>query len=78
MRRVLRTFWTVLREVAFALSAQPSRPGASPAERANKAAQTERLRQAPEATLLDAARQVGAEGAKAALGQPTPAARRRS
>ena len=77
MRRVLTTFWSVLRELALALVAQPSRPGATRAEREGKAAQAERLREAPDATPLDAARQVGAEVGKAALGQPTPYARRK-
>ncbi|KQR15543.1 hypothetical protein [Deinococcus sp. Leaf326] len=77
MWRVVTTLWTVLRELALALMAQPSRPGATRPERDSKAAQAERLREAPDARLLDAARQVGAEVGKTALGQPTPAARRR-
>ena len=76
MRRVLTTFWSVLRELVLALVAQPSRPGATRAEREGKAAQAERLREAADATALDAARQVGAKMGKAALGQPTPYARR--
>lgn len=77
MRRILLTLRSVLRELAFALVAQPSRPGATRAERGGKAAQAERLREAPDATPLEAARQVGAEVSKAALGQPTPYARRK-
>lgn len=64
MRRVLTTFWSVLRELVFALVAQPSRPGATRAERDGKAAQAERLREAADATALDAAWQVGAEMAR--------------
>lgn len=76
MRRVLTTSWSVLRELVFALAAQPGRPGATRAERDGKAAQAERLREAPDATPLEAARQVGAEVGKAAVGQSTPYARR--
>lgn len=81
MRRVLTALltalWSVLRELVFALVAQPSRPGATRAEREGQAAQAERLRDAPDATPLETARQVGAEVGKAAIGQPTPYARRR-
>lgn len=77
MSRFLATLRTLLRETVLALIAQPSRPGATPEERAGKAAQAQRLRGAPAASAWDAVRQVGSELGKAALGQPTPRARRR-
>lgn len=66
--------WNVLREVVLALIGQPSSPAPTRQERDTALAQREALRDAPATTTAwDAARQVGAEVGKVAVGQPTPA-----
>ena len=79
MFRALTQLWTVLRELILALLGQPSRMGPNRAEAANNAAQRDNLAgdlQTP-ATAWEAAKAIGQEAGKAAILQPTEAARKR-
>mgnify|MGYP007116556922 CR=1 FL=1 len=66
--------WNVLRETVLALIGQPSSPAPTRQERETAQAQREALsHESGPTTAWDAARQVGAEVGKVAIGQPTPA-----
>lgn len=79
MFRALNQLWTVLREVFLALIGQPSRMGPNREEAENNAAQRDNLATdlQTSATAWEAAKALGKEAGKAAILQPTEAARRR-
>ncbi|WP_019588219.1 hypothetical protein [Deinococcus apachensis] len=79
MRRVLKDLGIVVRELLYALVAQPSRPGATREEAEGNQTQEEQLQDnlRRPASAREAAGRVAREVGKAAILQPTDRARRR-